>query len=220
MDGTQLRTERTADHRDAERAIREAFWNVYSPGASEHFLLHNMRKSPDFIAELATVALIGGRIVGAVACMAGTIRTDSGRLVSVVTVGPIGVLPGFQRQGAGRLLIDSIADKAAAMGHCALMLCGDPAYYSRLGFVPAERFGIRTADDMYFDALQARELTPGALSKAAGTYHESEGYAVDEAALAAFDTRFEPKEKMSGTPSQLRFEQMLATMRPRTGAKG
>lgn len=215
MDGTQLRTERTADHRDAERAIREAFWNVYSPGASEHFLLHNMRKSPDFIAELATVALIGGRIVGAVACMAGTIRTDRGRQVSVVTVGPIGVVPGFQRQGIGSMLMEHTAVRARAEGHCALMLCGDPAYYSRRGFVPAERFGIRTADDMYFDALQARELTPGALSEAAGTYHESEAYAVDEAALADFDTRFEPKEMVSGTPSQLRFERMMATMRPR-----
>ena len=44
------------------------------------------------------------------------------------------------------------------MGFRAVLLCGDPAYYGRRGFVPAESFGIRTADDMYAAALQVREL--------------------------------------------------------------
>ena len=73
MDGITIRTETAGDHRIVENVIREAFWNVYSPGACEHFLLHNLRKSPDFIAPLAGVAEANERIVGAVACAEGHI---------------------------------------------------------------------------------------------------------------------------------------------------
>ena len=195
--------------------IREAFWNVYCPGCFEHFMLHQIRQSSAFIESLDFVAVKDGRIIGNVISVQSYIEGEDGQKHTVLSLGPIGVLPAFQRTGVGRRLIELMRQQAARMGYKAILLCGDPAYYSRRGFVPAERFGIRTADDMYFDALQARELTPGALSEAAGTYHESEAYAVDEAALADFDTRFEPKEMVSGTPSQLRFERMMATMRPR-----
>lgn len=133
----------------------------------------------------------------------------------MVTVGPLGVLPDWQRRGIGRMLLDRTAALAAMEGHSALVLCGDPAHYSHRGFVSAETYGIRTADDMFFDALQLRELSPGALKGCAGTYHESPDYAINEADVAAFDASFTPKLKVEGTPTQLRFRQMLNTMRPR-----
>lgn len=113
------------------------------------------------------------------------------------------------------MLLDRTAALAAMEGHSALVLCGDPAYYSHRGFVSAETYGIRTADDMFFDALQLRELSPGALKGCAGTYHESPDYAINEADVAAFDASFTPKLKVEGTPTQLRFRQMFTTMRPR-----
>lgn len=210
-----LRTELSSDYRATENTVREAFWNVYAPGAAEHYLLHCLRKSPDYMPRLATVAVCGDTVVGAIACAAGSIRTDAGHTLGVVTVGPLGVLPDWQRRGIGGMLLDRTAALAAMQGHSALVLCGDPAYYSHRGFASAETYGIRTADDMFFDALQLRELSPGALKGCAGNYHESPDYAINEADVAAFDAAFPPKAQVEDTPTQLRFRQMLTTMRPR-----
>ena len=76
-------------------------------------------------------------------------------------------------------------------------------------------FGVEGSDDMFFDALQLRELSPGALKGCAGTYHESPDYAFNESGVAAFDAAFPPKAQVEDTPTQLRFRQMLTTMRPR-----
>ena len=40
----KLRTEQPADYRETENVTREAFWNLYSPGCCEHYLLHVMRE--------------------------------------------------------------------------------------------------------------------------------------------------------------------------------
>ena len=59
-----IRRETEADYRAVEELTREAFWNVYVPGASEHYFVHTMRNHPDFIPELAFVLELNGEIVG------------------------------------------------------------------------------------------------------------------------------------------------------------
>ena len=49
--GLQIRLERLEDYRVAEKLMREAFWDVYDPGCSEHYLLHIMRKAPCFVPD-------------------------------------------------------------------------------------------------------------------------------------------------------------------------
>ena len=58
-----IRNETEDDYRAVEEMVREAFWNLYVPGCSEHFVLHNLRSSVDFIPELDFVAEREGRIV-------------------------------------------------------------------------------------------------------------------------------------------------------------
>lgn len=60
----ELRTEQVSDYKETEFVTREAFWNHYSPGCNEHYLLHIMRDSPNFVKELDFVALCDGKIVG------------------------------------------------------------------------------------------------------------------------------------------------------------
>ena len=52
-----IRRETPADYSEAENLTREAFWNVYRPGAVEHFLLHRYRALPDFVPELEAQTL-------------------------------------------------------------------------------------------------------------------------------------------------------------------
>ncbi len=51
-----IRNEKGSDYRIVEELTREAFWNLYVPGCNEHFILHNLRNSSDFIPELDFIA--------------------------------------------------------------------------------------------------------------------------------------------------------------------
>ncbi|MGN0335524.1 MAG: hypothetical protein ACI4DV_07685 [Lachnospiraceae bacterium] len=47
-----IRLEIPADYAEVENLTREAFWNVYRPGCSEHYVLHCYREREDFVPEL------------------------------------------------------------------------------------------------------------------------------------------------------------------------
>ena len=47
-----------------ENITREAFWNVYKPGCSEHLVLNKLRKSQSYIKELDLVAMNNNQVVG------------------------------------------------------------------------------------------------------------------------------------------------------------
>lgn len=206
----QIRLEQPTDYREAEEVMREAFWNYYSPGCTEHYLLHIMRDSPHFIPELDFVAIADGRIMGSVVFLKSFILGDDGNRYEVLSMGPIAVLPASQRKGVGRMLINHARNVAAANGYRAILLCGEPRYYTKVGFTAAEQYGIRTSENKYFAALHVCPLYADALKDAAGRYFEDEIYEVDERAARAFDADFPPKERLSGTPTQRRFEEVLA----------
>ena len=60
---------------------------------------------------------------------------------------PIAVLPGFQRQGIGKALIEAGIDKIRASGEPFVIVLGHPGYYPTFGFIPASRFGVRCEYD-------------------------------------------------------------------------
>ena len=157
----------------------------------------------------STAAASSGNIVDATS----VIRADDGKEYEVLGMGPIAVLPEYQRRGIGRRMIGYTRNRAREMGFRAIFLYGDPDYYSRHGFVAAETLGIRTADDMYAAALQVCELQEEALSGMKGRYVEAAVYDLDEKGAAEFDRHFPVKEMVSGTPSQKRFEKIAAMRR-------
>ena len=53
MDNLTIRLETEKDYRAVEELTREAFWNVYKPGADEHYYVNQMRNHPAFIPSLA-----------------------------------------------------------------------------------------------------------------------------------------------------------------------
>lgn len=56
-----IRNETEQDFREVEEVTREAFRNLYAPGCTEHYLVHQMRNHPDFIKELDFVAEDNGK---------------------------------------------------------------------------------------------------------------------------------------------------------------
>ena len=128
-------------------------------------------------------------------------------------MGPIAVLPEYQRRGIGRRMIGYTRNRAREMGFRAIFLYGDPDYSSHCGFVPAETLGIRTADNRYAAALQVCALQRGSLSGLKGRYVEAAVYHMDEKRAAEFDRHFPVKKKLSGIASQKRFQQIAAMRR-------
>ena len=192
-----IRREQPADYAAVEQVVRDAFWNVYTPACTEHYLLHIIRTHPAFVPELDMVALVGEKIVGCVVYMRSFILACNGTRYETLTLGPIAVLPEYQRQGVGRSLISQSREAARRMGFRAILLCGDPDYYLRRGFVPAETYGICNSEGLYMEGLHACELYEGALADAEGRYHEDAIYDVDEAAARAFDRQFRPRKLWS-----------------------
>lgn len=210
-----LRRERPEDYRAVEELTREAFWNHYVPGCNEHYLLNIMRNLDCFIGELDLVAETEGRIVGNIVYTRAMVIGDGGESREVATFGPISVHPVYQGKGIGGTLIETTKRMAAEQGFRAILIYGDPAYYSRFGFVPAESFGIGTGDDQYAAALQAFELVPGALNGIPGRFVEAEIFDIDPEAAEKFDKGFPPKERCGGLPSQVRFQEVVKMRKPR-----
>lgn len=209
----ELRTERITDYKETESVTREAFWNYYAPGCCEHYLLHVMRDNPRFVKELDFVAVANGKIVGNIVYVKSYIEADNGSRYEVLTLGPVSVLPDFQRKGIASRLIGHTRTLAARMGFRAILLCGDPLFYSRVGFMPAEDFGIRTADNRYFRALHVCGLHDGALDGLRGCYFEDEVYNIDPTEATDFDKDFPYRPITTGTPTQKRFEEVMAMQR-------
>ena len=61
-----IRLEEERDYRRVEEITREAFWNLYLPGAEDHYLAHTLRKHPDFIPELTFVIELDENIIGSI----------------------------------------------------------------------------------------------------------------------------------------------------------
>ena len=108
MNEIKIRVTSPKDYPTTEAVMREAFWNVYKPGATEHYVLHLMRQWSSFLTEFDLIAVEGERIVGNVVCNQTYIAGDDRRYYRTIGVGPIGVLPEYQRQGIGAALLDRL----------------------------------------------------------------------------------------------------------------
>lgn len=206
--GTIIRREEPKDRCEVERLVREAFWNVYRPGCMEHYVLHHLRSSPNFMCDLDFVMERNGRIIGQNVFVRAEIRLDGGNSLPIATMGPICIAPDFKRQGYGKQLLDYSIARAAEAGVGAVCFEGNIGFYGKSGFTYAREFGIRYhglpegEDDSFF---LCRELIPGYLDGVRGEYATPGEYFVcqnDPEGFAAFESLFPPKEKLK-LPGQL-----------------
>lgn len=199
----EIRQEEEADYHEVEKMVKRAFWNVYVPGASEHFILHKIRNCQAFIKELSLLAIVNGEIAGNIVYTASWIKGEAD--TRVITFGPLSVMPEARGQGIGGRLVRLSMDMAAAMGHRAIMVYGHPAYYERFGFVNSKRYNISAADGRFLQALLALELYEGALRGVSGRFFEDSVFGeMDEREFLEFDKKF-PQYKKKRTASQVEF---------------
>ena len=203
-----IRLEQPSDYREVEELTREAFWNVYRPGCTEHFVLNQFRNNPDFIPELDLVMEEDGKIIGHVMFSKAELILDDGTRRPSWTFGPISIHPDYKRKGYGLKLLNHAIEKARELGIGFLCMEGNIDFYKHAGFVLASTLGIhyhsepREAEVPYF---LAQELIPGWLGGIEATYCPPKGYFVaDEypTDFEAYEATFPPKEKTM-QPGQL-----------------
>ncbi|WP_243249641.1 N-acetyltransferase [Clostridium sp. D46t1_190503_E9] len=111
MDNLIIRKEREDDYFNVEYMTKKAFWNLHIPGCDEHYLVHMLRKSDDYVEELSRVAEINGEIVGLIMYSKSYV-TDGINKTEVLTFGPLCVESSYQNKGIGKALLETTMDLA------------------------------------------------------------------------------------------------------------
>ena len=189
-----LRQEEEKDYKIVEELTREAFWNHHVPGCDEHLLIHNIRKTKEFIKELDFVALYNNKIVGNIVYVKTKI-TNNNTEYNVITFGPVSVLPEYQNKGIGSKLINHTIKLSQEMGFTAIIIYGDPEYYKRFGFKESKNYRITNIDKKFPAALLVLELYPNSLNGIEGVFEEGNAYEVNKEEIEKFDKGFSTKEK-------------------------
>ena len=123
---------RNETHSDIE-AISEvtitAFQNLAISNHTEQFIINALRAANALTISL--VAEVDGKVVGHIAFSPIAISDGS---LNWYGLGPISVLPKYQKQGIGKSLILKGLSLLKDMGGQGCALVGDPNYYKRFGF--------------------------------------------------------------------------------------
>jgi putative acetyltransferase len=100
---------------------------------------------------------------------------EPGGPTQVAGLGPMAVVPEFQRRGIGTLLVRQGLDRCRRAGAAAAVVVGHPDYYPRFGFRPSNDFGLRCAFDVPPDVFMVMELVPQSLRGVSGLvrYHHA-----------------------------------------------
>jgi len=133
----QIRPETPTDFFAIAEVIRLSFDET---DGSEVGLVADLRSSPDYIPELSLVTQLEGQIIGYAMFHFVTLEGES--CARVVDLGPVGVLPEFQRQGVGSALIRRGLARCVERDEPLVMCLGHESYYPRFGFLPSQNYGI------------------------------------------------------------------------------
>ena len=144
------------------QAIERLLERTFGPG---RFVLsaYRLREHVDHLLDLSFTAHIGTLLVGSVrqlpVCVGDT---------EALLLGPLTVEPPFRKHGIGRALLERALTDARAGGHRLVLLVGDEAYYSRVGFKPVPKGRATMPGPVDYRRLLVAELVDGAFEGVSG----------------------------------------------------
>ena len=206
-----IRLEEEKDYLKVENLVRDAFWNVYRPGALEHYIVHNLRNDSSFIKELAYIIEENGNIIGHINYSKGNINLYkenrygvdikvNDRKGEAIVLGPIAIAPEYQNQGYGSKLIKHTLKIIREKNIPFILVVGDENYYSRFGFESASKYnifleGTDNEEENPFFMIKIFENTFKDEDYDRGIFYNPEVFNVSEEEADEFDKNFEYKEK-------------------------
>ena len=87
---------------------------------------------------------------------------------TALSLAPLAVLPGYQRQGVGSALVRRALEEARRQGHAAVLVLGHADYYPRFGFSAGKAAGVACPFGDAGPHWMALELVSGALEGVRG----------------------------------------------------
>lgn len=156
----QVSNESINDAARINEVIAQAFLNVLHTDHTEQFIVDALRRAGALT--ISRVAKVDENIVGHVAISPVTLSSDT---TGWFGLGPVSVLPEFQRCGVGSKLVKSSLSSLEAMGASGCVVLGDPGYYGRFGFKAVDRLVYPGVPNEYFQALSfSGEVPQGKVS--------------------------------------------------------
>ena len=124
-----IRKETTSDIEAITQVTIAAFKTLQISNQTEQFIIKALRNANALT--LSLVAEVDGRVVGHIAFSPVTISDGSPNWYGL---GPVSVLPEYQKQGIGKSLINKGLSMLKESDGQGCTLVGDPNYYKRFGF--------------------------------------------------------------------------------------
>lgn len=159
-----IRDETPADADAITDVTVAAFKTLAISSKTEQFIVKALRAAD--VLTISLVAEIGGQVLGHVAFSPVTISDGSEGWYGL---GPISVLPGHQRCGIGKSLVEAGLSRLHTLGAQGCCLVGDPAYYNRFGFRSVPGLQYEGIPQEYVLALPLRDHIP----RGTITFHEA-----------------------------------------------
>lgn len=119
--------------------ITMAFATAAHSDGHEAELVAALRQSAHYHPEFDVVAVVEGQAVGHALLSEARVCVDG---TPVLVLAPLAVLPAYQNQGIGGALIRELELRAADAKFLAISILGDPDYYGRFGYRPADEFEV------------------------------------------------------------------------------
>ena len=140
VNGMNVRIRQTLDFEAMRRVLTVAFQRSNEADLVE--ALH-----PNGHLHLSLSAEVAGNLVGYAAFSPVNIKNGDRTFYYAEGLGPLAVLPEFQRQGIGSALVHVGLEAMFRRGRHIIVVLGDPAFYGRFGFAQSTRYGIRWEHD-------------------------------------------------------------------------
>lgn len=150
-----IRSEVPLDAGAIDTITRAAFEGHPLSRQTEHFIVRALRGADALSASL--VAVLDGAVIGHVAVS--PVRVG-GQMLGWFGLGPVSVVPAYQRKGVGSALVRAVLERLTTTGAGGCVLLGDPAYYGRFGFAKATGLHLAGVPEDHFLSLAWAEPVP------------------------------------------------------------
>lgn len=147
-DKVDIRSETSADVSAIADVTAAAFRTLAISNQTEHFIIAALRAARALTVSL--VAEVDGRVVGHIAFSPVTISDGTSHWYGL---GPVSVLPEYQRRGIGSALIQEGISRLKDLGARGCCLVGHPEYYGRFGFQNVRGLALPGVPEEAFFAL-------------------------------------------------------------------
>ena len=155
-----MRDEKPEDHLAIHAVHTAAFGRP-----QEGDLVEALRRAEALV--ISVVAVHDRHIVGHIAFSPVTV-TSSTTTIEALGLGPMAVLPAYQRRGIGSQLVEAGLAACRATPYSIVVVLGHPHYYPRFGFTTAKPHGIVWEHNAPEAAFMVQEVKEGALGQVQG----------------------------------------------------